>query len=142
MSTNAVVANTAAQELYDHLRRKPLADLTGFERCIREDDELWAQLCRFADMRPPTLLWKRSAAFRRLYIFMAVRFLGGEDNVLRAESMHSRWQHLLRQRHSIKHPLLNAILKLSFASGDGGGLPGCEELLPHYTSVREEHIRV
>ena len=99
---------------------------------------MWAQLCRFADMKPPALLWKHNAAFRNLFTFMAMRFLGGEDNVLMAESMHSRWQHLLRQRHSIKHPLLNAILKLSCASNDGGGLPDEEELLPHYTNVREE----
>ena len=140
LSTIPTLAQESARLLRDHLLRKPALDLSSFERTVRTDDALWSQLDRFSDHQKPTLLWRQGGAFRDLFAFLAVRFLSCGDSVLNAESIHSRWQHVLRRNHSIKHPLLSSMLKVSFALTDGAGVPSVGDLLPHYTQIRADLI--
>ena len=44
LSTQPSVAQQAAAELHEHLKRKAIADLSAFERCLRLDDAMWVQL--------------------------------------------------------------------------------------------------
>ena len=60
LSTQPSVAQQAAAELHEHLKRKAIADLSAFERCLRLDDAMWVQLREFADCAPPTLLWRKT----------------------------------------------------------------------------------
>ena len=139
LSADPARAQEAACIMRDHILRKPIRDMSGLERDLRTDNLLWAQLDRFADLRPPAKLWRGRGAFRDLFAYLAVRFLTARDSVLGSESIHSRWQHLLRAKHSIKHPLLNSILKTSYMLTDGVGMPSAEELLPHFSEARREH---
>ena len=139
LSNSPVLAQESARSLHDHLRGKPVADMNSFERVVRTDEVLWTQLDRFADHAPPTLLWRQRGSFRDLFASLAARIWVNGDSVLGAEGIHSRWQHLLRQKHAIKHPLLSSILKVAFALTDGGGLPNIDDLLPHYSRVRQDH---
>ena len=140
LSTVPELAQESARLLRDHLLRKPALDMSSFERTVRTDDALWSQLDRFSDHQEPTLLWRQGCAFRDLFAFLAVRFLSCGDSVLNAEGIHSRWQHLLRAKHSIKHPLLSSILKVAFALTDGADLPSVDVLLPHYSQVRIDFV--
>ena len=136
LSTNAATAQEGASALHDHLKRKPLASLTSFEQCIRCDEVLWAELGNFAERTPPVVLWRGDGAYRKLFEYMAPRFLACQDSVLGAEGIHSRWQHLVRTKHNVQHPLLSALLKLGYAEREGGGMPAMEDLLPHYQERR------
>ena len=141
LSTDPFLAQESARFLHDHLRRKPIVDMNSFERVVRTDEVLWMQLDRFADHEYPTLVWRQGGSFRELFSFLAVRFLANGDSVLNAESIHSRWQHLLRMKHAIKHPLLSSILKVGFAFTDGAGVPEVDDILPHFSRVRQEHYQ-
>ena len=138
LSTQPSLAQEAACALHEYLKRKPTHELSAFDRALRLDDVLWAELGNFGDALPAVLLWRGHGAFRNLFTFLAARFLGNKDSVLGAEGIHSRWQDLIRKKHSVKHPLLNAILKISFSLHEGGGLPDLNRLLAYFTQCRGE----
>ena len=70
------VAQEAASELVEHLVRRTGDDLSAFDQAVKDDSTMFQELCTFADCSPPVLLWRGNGAFRHLFIFTAVRFLG------------------------------------------------------------------
>ena len=73
LSTQPSVAQQGAAELHEHLKRKAIADLSAFERCLRLDDAMWVQLGEVVDCAPPTLLWK-NGTFKNLFFFLGALF--------------------------------------------------------------------
>ena len=138
LSTSAVDAQEAACSLHDFIKRKQDTELNGFERSLRLDEDLWCELGNFIEHRPPCILWRGQGAYKNLFNFIACRFAGNPDSCLGAEGIHSMWQAILRMRCSVKHPLLNAILKTRFALSRND-MPSVDDLLPHFCRCRQTY---
>jgi hypothetical protein len=131
------IAQEAASALRQHLLDKPLDDMTGFERVVRDGDGgvLWTELEAMSTCRPPRVMWRGNGAFKNLFRFFALRFLGNSDSALKAEGIHSQWQWLLRSKFSIKHKLLNAMLKIGYCTHNGS-MPEASELVKYFLQAR------
>jgi hypothetical protein len=124
------IVQEAACTLRQHLLDKPLDDMTSFECMVRDGDGgvLWIESEAMVTCRPPRVMWHGNGAFKNLFRFFAVRYLGNSDSALKAEGIHSQWQWLLRNKFSIKHKLLNAMLKIGYCIRNGG-MPEVSELV-------------
>ena len=133
------IAQEAACALRQHLLDKPLDDMTGFERVVRDGDGgvLWTELEAMATCRPPRVMWRGNGATKNLFMFFAPRYLGNSDSALKAEGIHSQWQWLLRSKFSIKHKLLNAMLKIRYCI-NSGAMPEASELVKYFLQARRE----
>jgi hypothetical protein len=136
LSTNAQNAAAAARELQRKLVGLRPDQRSAFEEGLCSDEALMQQLADFADINPSVVLWGAKGHFRELYRVLAARFLSNQDNCLRVEGIHSRWQWLARMRRNVKLPLLNALLRIQFRLNEGGGVPKADELLEYFEFQR------
>ena len=108
------IAQEAARTLRQHLLDKPFDDMTSFERAVRDGDGgvLWVELEALVTCRPARVMWRGNGAFKNLFRFFTVRYLGNSDSAIKAEGIHSQWQWLFRNKFSINHTLLNDMLNI------------------------------
>jgi hypothetical protein len=120
LSTDPVVARTAAREYYEHLVRSRRAALTPFDAAFSNDLVKMEQLHKFANKEPPTLLWKDSCAYSKLFRYLGNRFLSAPDSVLDVEGIHAVWQWISALRRNLSFKCLNSILKIGFYLQNNG----------------------
>lgn len=138
LSSDKVLAQTAAKELAEHLASTRPANRTLFEAHIFESASLWKDLESFSTAEPPVLLWHGQGKYQSLFRFLAPRFLLAPDHVLDAERVHARWQWLCLQKRALKLHSLNACLRLTHWL-EHQAFPKHEELLPHLEVEAKEH---
>ena len=109
---------------------------TPFEKHLADEDALRGELQEFATRDVAVCVWQGAGAFRRLFKFLATRFLLAPDHVLDCERMHARWNWLNDQKRGMQLPLMNAWLRLrSYLEQHAMEFPCHRDLLPHL--VRE-----
>ena len=139
LSTDKEAARSAAVILANHLASTPPPNRTHFEKYLFDNEGLWQDLTCFSKANPAVLLWHDSGKYKRLFEFLAPRFLLAPDSVLDAERVHARWQWECATKRSIKMHSLNASLRLSHYHENNYAFPTSEELLEHLQAEIAEH---
>ena len=124
---NPGVAQAAARNLRDRLARLRPGEGSSFERHMLDSEVLLNELGVFADREVPCLLWRAKGAYKHLYIFLAQRFLSGQDSVLASEGLHARWKWLTVQKRGCGLVLLNSLLKVKEFLRSRGGPDALED---------------
>ncbi len=139
LSTDRIIARTAAVTLAKHLATTRPSNRTSFEKHLFDTEELWASLEQFSQAEPPILLWHGNAKFAPLFKFLAPRFLLAPDHVLDAERVHAQWQWACGIKRSLKMHSINAILRPTHYFDNNQGFPSDAELLPHIDAEVAHH---
>ena len=102
---------TAPHPASDHLSKGHLAD----------SEELMPDLGSFANREVAVCLWQGGGAYRRLFKFLAMRFLLAPDQVLDCERVHARWIWLCDGTKGVRLPHMDATLRLTQHLETNGG---------------------
>ena len=104
--------------------------MTPFERCWLEDSHMMEELDAFRLNPTPCLLHQMGGRFKRMFYFLASRFLSAEDSVLPAEGVHARWQWICLLKRNVRFRRLVTLLKRQNYVHGRGQLPAFEVLRP------------
>ena len=126
-------AQTSATGLLRHLDSIAPDKRTPFERHLVDSEELMADLRAFANCEVAVCLWQGGGAYRRLFQFLALRFLLAPDQVIDCERAHARWNWLCESMRGVRLPYMNATLRLTqHLETNGNEFPPHERLHQHF----------
>ena len=112
LSPNAVTAQAAAIEFERHVLTIAPGRRNSFERAFVENERLMANLADFAHAAVPICVWQGKGAYKRLFVFLALRFLLNREHVLDCERGHARWQWLNSGKRNLRLNSMNAHLRM------------------------------
>ena len=125
-------AKTSAIGLLRHLDSIAPDKRTPFERHLVDSEELMSDLRAFANCEVAVCLWQGGGAYRRLFQFLALRFLLAPDQVIDCERAHARWNWLCESMRGVRLPYMNATLRLTqHLETNGNEFPPHERLHQH-----------
>ena len=134
LHVDPVRAQTHAARLLLHLDSIAPDKRTPFESHIADSEELMSEIEAFANREVAVCLWQGGGAYRRLFKFLAMRFLLAPDQVLDCERVHARWNWLCDGMKGVRLPHLNAKLRLTqYLESNGSEFPSYEVLHPKLT---------
>ena len=127
-----VRAQTAATGLLLHLDSIAPCKRTPFERHLADSEELMPDIASFANREVAVCLWQGGGAYRRVFKFLAMRFLLAPDQVIDCERVHARWNWMCDGAKGVRLPHMNATLRLTqHLETNGSEFPSHERLHKH-----------
>ena len=129
-----VRAQASATRLLQHLDSIAPGKRTPFESHIADSEELMSEIASFANLEVAVCLWQGGGAYRRVFKFLAMRFLLAPDQVLDCERVHARWNWLCDGMKGVRLPHMNAKLRLTqYLESNGNEFPHMDALHRHLT---------